>query len=135
MKALEAASALLLGIAATGTIVWYAAVARPPAAGPVHGSAGPIVTAHRALRDLQLAVMLAAAPLVIAVADPAEDIDRIGAAVLLVVIALAWGVVARRSAAPPLLTPFARTCTTMYGHAHGREEARRRRRRQRVRRR
>jgi hypothetical protein len=40
--------------------------------------------------------MLAAAPLVIAVVDPAEDIDRIGAAVLLLVIAVAWGVVARR---------------------------------------
>ena len=96
VKALQAASALLLGIAATGTIVWYAlwrarqrlarATGRRAASSPPTGL----------FVIFTIAVMLAAAPLVIAVADPAEEIDRIGAAVLLLVIALSWGVVARR---------------------------------------
>jgi len=96
VKALQAASALLLGIAATGTIVWYAlwrarqrlarAAGRRAASSPPTGL----------FVIFTIAVMLAAAPLVIAVADPAEEIDRIGAAVLLLVIALSWGVVARR---------------------------------------
>ncbi len=97
MRALEAASALLLGIAATGTIVWYALwrgrqrlarfTGRPARSSPPTGL----------FVIFTIAVMLAAAPLVIAVADPAEDVDRIGAAVLLLVIAIAWGVVARRT--------------------------------------
>ena len=96
MKALQAASALLLGIAATGTIVWYVLwrgrqrlariTGRPAASSPPTGL----------FVIFTIAVMLAATPLVIAVIDPAEDIDRIGAAVLLLVIVLAWGVVARR---------------------------------------
>jgi len=96
VKALEAASALLLGIAAAGTILWYALwrgrqrlaryTGRPVASSPPTGL----------FVIFTIAVVLASAPLVIAVADPAEDIDRIGAAVLLLVIALAWGVVARR---------------------------------------
>ena len=43
-----------------------------------------------------LAALVLASPRAVGVGDLVDDIDRIGAAVLLLVIALAWGVVARR---------------------------------------
>ncbi len=96
MRALEAASALLLGIAATGTIVWYVLWRGRQRLARFRGRPGASAPPTGLFVIFTIAVMLAAAPLVIAIADPSEDIDRIGAAVLLVVIALAWGVVARR---------------------------------------
>ena len=76
MRALEAASALLLGIAATGTIVWYVLWRGRQRLARFRGRPGASAPPTGLFVIFTIAVMLAAAPLV--------------------VIALAWGVVARR---------------------------------------
>jgi hypothetical protein len=96
VKSLQAASALLLGLAAAGTLAWYALWRGRQKLSRLTGRPAARSAPTGLFVIFTIAVMLAGAPLVIAVLDPAEDIDRIGAAVLLMVIAVAWGVVARR---------------------------------------
>ena len=97
MKSLQVATALLLVVAAAGTIGWYALWRGRQRLARVTGRtvAGRPPTGLFVI--FSVAVALAATPLVVAVVDPAESLDRIGAAVLLVVIALAWATVARRT--------------------------------------
>ncbi len=97
MKSLQVATALLLVVAAAGTAGWYVLWRGRQRLARITGRAVPTSPPTGLFVIFSLAVALAATPLVIAVIDPAESIDRIGAAVLLVVIAVAWGTVARRT--------------------------------------
>ena len=118
MRALEAASALLLGIAATGTIVWYPLWRGRQRLARFTGRPAPIVTAHRAVRDLHDRGDAGGGAAGDSGRRPgggrrpdrrcraaARDRARLGRG-------------GPADAAPQLLTPFARTCTTMYSHAH-----------------
>ncbi len=97
MKSLQVATALLLVVAAAGTVGWYALWRGRVRLARITGRTVSRRPPTGLFVVFSLAVALAATPLVIALVDPAESIDRIGAAVLLVVIAVAWATVARRS--------------------------------------